>query len=166
MSDRHDLATTMAVLKVLLGQLSDAKKVADVEIRDGWIPGDRNTALLPGGKPFAAVSLAKGRTTANVTDTDVYEAWVKDVHPEQIEQIFTTRVRPDFTERIKSAAKKLGVAVDAETGEEVPGITVSAGDPYPMVKLTEDAREAVAKAWRDGSLLELLGTLLAIEGGE
>jgi hypothetical protein len=157
----------MALLKVLVGELADAKKVADCEIRDTWRPSDRLTAIIPGGKDIGTVTLANGATRAAVTDTDAYEAWVRATHPEQIETVpETTRINPEFTARLTSAAKKLGVAVDAETGEEVPGITIVTGDPYPMVKLAEDAREAVAKAWQAGELTELMSGLLAIEGGE
>jgi hypothetical protein len=163
MNGRHDLAAQMAVLKVLLQQLSDAKKAADCEIRDGWTPGDRNSAKLSDGTVVASVTLANGRTNANVTDQPTYMGWVRKTHPDQIEEVKTVRVRPEFTDRLLSAAKKLGVAVDAETGEQVPGITVSSGDPHPMVKLADDAPALVAAAWQKGQLAELMGALLAIE---
>jgi hypothetical protein len=163
----QELALKFALLKVLVTELGAAKKVADGEIRDSWRAKDRLSAALPDGTVVAAVTLTSGRTTANVTDTDAYEAWVRATHPEQIETVpATTRINPDFTERLKSAARKIGVAVDAETGEEVPGITVAAGEPYPMVKLADDARDAVAEAWQAGELTELMSGLLAIEGGE
>lgn len=163
----QEQALQMALLKVLVTELATAKKVADCEIRDTWRPSDRLTATIPGGEDIGTVTLAKGRASAAVTDQAAYEAWVRVNHPEWIETVpATERINPDATARLTSAARKNGVAVDAETGEEVPGITVSAGDPYPMVKLTGDAREAVAAAWRDGSLTELVSGLLEIEGGE
>lgn len=162
----RDLALRLAVLKVLTTELGNAKKAADCEIRDGWRPKDRITATLPGDKDVGTVTLASGKTMARLTDEAAYEKWVRENHDDQIEVIEITRVRPDFTDRLMAAARKLGVAVDADTGEEVPGITVLAGDPYPMVKLADDAREQVAKAWRSGELAELLPGLLEIEGGE
>jgi hypothetical protein len=162
----QEQALRMAVLKVLVAELSAAKKSADFEIRRCWRPSDRLTATISGGDDIGTVTLAKGRTTASVADTAAYEAWVRATHPEQIETVpATTRVNPEFTARLTSAAKQLGVAVD-ETGEVVPGIEVSAGDPYPMVKLAEDARDEVAKAWQAGELTELVSGLLAIDGGE
>jgi hypothetical protein len=163
----QDLALRFALLKVLVTELADAKKAADCEIRDTWRPADRLTATLPNRTDVGTVTLAKGRTTAAVTDPAAYEAWVRENHPEWIETVpATERINPDATARLTSAAKKNGVAVDAETGEVVPGIEVVAGDAYPMVKLNEDARDAVAAAWRDGSLNGLVSGLLAIEGGE
>ena len=167
MSTKHDLALRLAVLKILVAELATAKKAADAEIRDTWRRGDRLTAALPNGKLVGAVTLAKGRATANITDPDAYETWVRTVHPEQIETVpATTRINPAFTDRLKAAARQLGVPVDAETGEIVPGITVTDGDPYPLVKLVDDAAGMVAGAWRSGDLTELMSGLLAIEGGE
>lgn len=162
----RELALRIALLKVLTTELGTAKKTADCEIREEWRPKDRITATLPGGQDVATVTLASGKTTAKLTDEAAYENWVKATHPDAFVTVTRTYVDPDFTDRLMAAARKLGVAVDAETGEEVPGISVMAGEPYPMVKLAGDAREAVAAAWRDGTLAELLPGLLAIQGGE
>lgn len=164
MTERHDHATTYALLKVIADAVKDAKAVVDCEIRDSWHPGDRNTAALPGGRVVGAVTLAKGRAKAEIADEQVFEAWVAQVHPEQIETV--TRVKPDYVSRVKSAARQLGHTVDPETGDAIAGLSVSTGDPYPFVKLTPDAAELVARAWRSGALAELLGALLpAIEVG-
>lgn len=165
MSNR-EIAARFALLKVLLTELTTAKKTADAQVREEWRPGDRLTATLPGGEDVGTVTLAKGKTVARLADEAAYQSWVSRVHADEIETVTVTRVNPDFTDRLMSAARQLGVAVDAETGEEVPGITVTEGDPYPMVRLADGARGAVAKAWSDGSLAELVSGLLAIEGGE
>lgn len=159
----QELALRFALLKVLTDELKTAKAVADCEVRDGWRPSDRLTATIPGGADIGTVTLANGKTTANVTDLATYEAWASEAHPEWIETVTVTRVNLDATTRILAAARKRGVAVDAETGEVVPGITVSAGEPYPMVKLADDARDVVVSAWQKGQLTELMGGLLAVE---
>lgn len=166
MTDRHDLAARFAVLKTLATRVGDAKKAADCEIRDGWEPGDRNTAKLDDGTALGSVTLAKGRAVSRLVDEAAYRAWVERTHPEHIQTI--TRVDPAFTERLMSAARQLGVAVDGETGEEVPGIRVEQGDPYPTTRLAAGADEAIARAWQAGELADMLGALLqpAIEGGE
>jgi hypothetical protein len=163
----RELALRFALLKVLTDELKKAKAAADLAVRDGWRPGDRLTATLPGTDDLGTVTLANGKTVARLADEAAYEGWVRKVHPEAIETIpATERINPDFTARLMAAAQKLGVAVDAETGEQVPGIEVTQGDPYPMVKLTPEARDAVAAAWTRGNLAALLPGLLAIEGGE
>jgi hypothetical protein len=163
MSIRHDLALSFAVLKVLSSGLADAKKVADCEIRDTWRPGDRNSAVL-GGILVGAVTLANGRTGSAIADEAAYRAWVERTHPEEIETV--TRVRPDFTDRLKAVARKLGEPVDPATGEQVPGLVVTQGDPYPMVTPAEDAAGHIARAWRAGELNDVVGGLLAIESGQ
>jgi hypothetical protein len=163
----RELALRFALLKVLTEELGKAKKASDCEIRDGWRPGDRLTATLPGNKDLGTVTLANGKTSAHLADEAAYEEWVRATHPEAIETVpATERINPDFTDRLMAAARKLGVAVDADTGEAVPGIEVTQGDPYPMVKLTPEARDAVAAAWKHGNVAALLPGLLAIEGGE
>lgn len=165
MSDRED-AVRLALLKVLGEMLGETKGVADCAVRDEWHPGDRLTAALPDGTCVGTVTLANGKKTAKIDNAIDFTEWARKAHPDQIETVKFDRVKPDFAERLLSAARQRGVAVDAETGEVVPGIEVSQGDPYPMVKLTDDAREAVAKAWQVGELAELVSGLLAIEGGE
>lgn len=161
----QDLALRFALLKVLVAELSTAKKTADGEVRDCWRPGDRLTAVLPGGPDVGTVTLTKGKATAKVDNEIDFVEWARKVHPEWVETVKYDRVRPECVERLLSAARQLGVPVDAETGEEVPGITVTEGEPYPMVRLAAGAREAVAAAWQDGTLGELVAGLLAIEGG-
>ena len=169
MTDRHDLASRFGLLKVLVQKLGEAKGAADAEIRDTWRVKDRAAAVLPDGAEIGSVTLASGRTTSKLTDEKAYEAWVRRVHPEEIETVTTERINPDFTARLMSAARQLGVPVDADTGEQVPGIEVVEGEPYPTVRLAPDAAEIVAQAWQDGTLTELVASLLrpAIEqGGE
>lgn len=160
MSDSHDLAARFALLKILTSKLSDAKKAADCEIRDTWETGDRNTAKLPNGKALGSVTLAKGRAVARLVDEPAYQEWVAETHPEHIETVTITRVDPAFTERLMSAARQMGVAVDGETGEEVPGIRVEVGDPYPTTRIAPGAAEAISEAWQRGELAEPLGGLL------
>lgn len=156
----HDLAAKLAVLKEITTRLRDAKGAADAEIRDTWTPGDRLTAKLPDGTPVGSVTLAKGKTTARLTDQAAYEEWVAATHPEYIETVTITRVDPAYTERLMSAARQLGEAIDGETGSVVPGVTVEQGDPYPTTRLSAGAAEAIARAWTAGELAELVGGLL------
>lgn len=159
MSARED-ATRAALLKVIGEQLKAAKAGTDGQIAGTWRPKDRSTAVLPNGSEIGTVTLAAGRTTARLSDEAAFRAWVEKVHPDQMETVTITRPDPGFVARLMSAAQKLGHPVDAETGEEVPGITVVQGDPHPMVKLDPDAAAVVAAAWQDGQLIELVAGLL------
>lgn len=166
MSYRHDLALRFAVLKTLAGELTTAKRQADSEIREAWHPGDRNSATLPDKTLLGAVTLAKGKTGSKLVDEPAFRAWVERTHPEEMETVTITRVKPAYSELIMSAARQLGQAIDATTGEEVPGITVEQGDPYPTMRLAPGARDVIAKAWQAGQLADVVDGLLEIEGGE
>lgn len=161
--ERHDLAARFALLKTIGSKLAEAKKAADCEIRDTWTPGDRLTAKLPDGAVLGSVTLAKGKTTARMVDEPAYTAWVESTHPEHIETVTITRVDPAYTERLMSAARQLGEAIDGETGSIVPGIRVEQGDPYPTTRLNAGAVEAIARAWQKGDLAEALGAVLRPE---
>lgn len=158
--ERHDLAARFALLKTLGSKLAEAKKAADCEIRDTWTPGDRLTAKLPDGTSLGSVTLAKGRATARLVDEPAYTAWVETTHPEHIETVTITRVDPAYTERLMSAARQLGEAIDGETGTIVPGIRVEQGDPYPTTRLSAGAVEAIARAWQNRELIDALGAVL------
>lgn len=164
----HDTALRVALLKVLTEQLAAAKRTVGEEVAGSWRVKDRSTAVLPDGTEIGTVTLAEGRTAAKVSDDDAYLAWVLENHPEEIEQIAITRVNPDFTARTLSFARQHGEPVDPATGETVAGVVVQQGDPYPMAKLSPEAADLVAKAWQDGSLSELVASLVqpAIEAGE
>ncbi|MBA9003698.1 hypothetical protein [Thermomonospora cellulosilytica] len=161
----HEDAARLAVLRELAARIRTARDAAAEGIRDGWEPGDRATAKLPDGTPVGSVTLAKGRAKADVTDEAAFLEWVARTHPEELETVTVTRVDPEFRERLISAARQLGAAVDPATGEEVPGVTVTVGEPYPQVRLDPAAGEAIAKAWRSGGLAELVGGLLELESG-
>ncbi|WP_329521215.1 hypothetical protein [Spirillospora sp. NBC_01491] len=165
---KDETALTFALLKVLSTRVGAAKKSADKEITGGWEVSDRNAAVLPGGIKVGSVTLAKGKTSAEITDTDAFMEWVLETHPDAIEQVKVTRVNRDFTARMIAFARATGSAVDPATGEEVPGLHVREGDPYAMTTLEDDAVELVADAWQTGQLAELLGSLMqpAVEAGE
>lgn len=167
----HDSALKLALLKLLSTQVKATRETLAGEVVAEWKAKDRNAAVLPGGTTIGTVTLASGSTKAGVSDEDEFMAWVLETHPEEIEQVKVTRVKPGFAERILAHARRAGEPIDPETGEIVPGVTVKDGDPYPLVRLESDAAQLVSAAWQsdeDGILRELLGGLVqpAIEGGE
>lgn len=166
MNGQHRAAAELALLKLVSDQIRAARKGPESVVAK-WRPKDRNAAVLPNGEEIGSVTLASGRKTARIADQAALEEWARRTHPEAFETVTITRLSPQFVERLLSAAKKLGTPVDAETGEEVPGIVVEQGDPYPQVRLNPDAAEIVAAAWKDGEMADLVARLLrpAIEGG-
>lgn len=165
---KDETALTVALLKVLSGRIGTAKKTADTDITGGWEVSDRNAAVLPNGTKIGTVTLAKGKRNVDITDQDAFMEWVLETHPDAIQQVQVTQVDPDFTNRMISFARATGSTTDPATGEEVPGLRVRDGDPYPMTKLEDDAAELVAEAWQSGELAELIAALVqpTVEAGE
>lgn len=148
----------MVVARVLREILSSADEADRETARRTWVVGDRLGATL-GGRVAGHAQLRKGTTRAVVSDAEAFEAWVSENCPSEIEFLSSVRVRPSYQAAVLAAAKKTGVAVTA-AGEEIPGITVTEGEPTVAVTLAEDAAELVAAAWQSGELWELLGDLL------
>lgn len=159
----HETALKILLLKVIRDRLGKAKEAADKELLAAWKPGDRNTGSTTGGAEIGTVTLAHGATKSKVTDEKAFFEWVLENHPEEIEQVLVTRVDPGFTARLLSFVRQTGKCVNPATGEPVPGIAVEHGDPYPTTRLTDNADDLVAKSWQDGSLQELIRSLVQPE---
>lgn len=158
---RDEQAIRLIIARVLGDLINTASTAERAAVTSGWLVGDRIGAALH-GRPAGAVQLRKGSTRATVSDPQALEAWVAVHHPDGIETVTTTRVRPAYQTALLAAAKQAGAAV-TPAGEELPGVTVTTGDPTVAVTLAEDAAELVAAAWETGELWELLGGLLPVE---
>lgn len=165
---KDETALTVALLKVLSTRIGAAKKTADKDITGGWEVSDRNAAVLPNGTKIGTVTLAKGKRSVDITDQDAYMEWVLEMHPDAVQQVQVTQVDPDFTARMIAFARATGSTADPATGDEVPGLRVRDGDPYPMTKLEDDAAALVAEAWQNGELADLIAALVrpVVEAGE
>lgn len=153
-----DQALRLVVARILRDLLDQADQDARADVRTTWMVGDRKGAALA-GRPAGHAQLKKGTTRAVVTDPAAFEAWVSATRPDEVEQITTTRVRPAYQAAVLAGAKKAGAAVTAD-GEEIPGVSVTTGEPTVAVSVAEDAAELLAEAWQSGELWELLGGLL------
>lgn len=161
MSTPHETALHLAVLRLVADMVKDARSVADEATGQALEEGDRITATL-GGHKLAAVSMAAGSTRCRVVDEDKLAAWVEQNYPTEVE--YTVRVRPVFLKQLQDAAKKAGAPVDPTTGEEIPGLEVTTGEPHPTVRPVDGARDILADAWQRGELT--LGEVLQLPGGE
>ncbi len=155
---RDEQAVRLIVSRILADLLTEADQATRAEVGTTWTVGDRLNGLIA-AQPAGAVQLRKGATRATVTDPAAFEAWVREHRADEVETVRTTRVRPAFVTALLTAAKKAGAAVTAD-GEEIPGITVAAGDPTVAVTLADDARDLVSAAWQTGELWQLIGGLL------
>lgn len=103
------------------------------------------------GTDLGAVSVSPGRVSARVVDEKAFTAWVADRYPFEI----VHAVGAAFARKLLDAAAGAGAAVDTATGEEIPGVEVSAGDPFLTVRPTADARARMRETLQSSGLLQL-----------
>ena len=109
------------------------------------------TAKLADGTEIADVTLRAGSTYARVTDPEKFMDWVCEHRPREIvSPPRQSSVRSSYRDAVLADAKRDGFAYDPETGEVIPGITVSEGDPTLSVKLRPGCGPALMEAIRGG----------------
>lgn len=157
MSDLKEQALRVAVLTALGDRITEAAKAARADLLDVMqkVGAERVTAALPNKQKVASVTLAGSKGgRAYVADEAAFVAYVAEKYASEMEYT----VRPAFR-------KKLLDELSAG-GETVPGVELSDPRPYLSNRFAADGKTAVAAAWREGSLAELVSGDLEIEGGE
>jgi hypothetical protein len=158
-SDLKEQARRVAILAALGERITEAAQQARAELVADMreIGAEKVTAELPDGTAVASVSLAAGsKARAYVADEAAFTKWVAAEHPSELEYT----VRPAFRKRVLDGATR------PSDGQLAPGVELADSKPYLSNRFKSGGKDAVAEAWRDGSLAELLPGLLAIEGGE
>lgn len=132
------LAAIAAVKKHLTGVDNDAK----ADLMEHLDAGDRKTAVLPDGTSIGTVSVSKpGDPQVVVTDSRKFLAWVKEHRPTAI------------IEAVRESDQKSILEAALTDGEVPDGCDLTDGKAsYVSVRQTEEQRQAVVTAWRDGSL--------------
>jgi hypothetical protein len=156
-SDLKEQARRVAILAALGERITKAAEQARSELRDDMarLGADAVTAELPDGTRVSSVTLAGGSGgRAYVADEAMFARWVVAEHPSEMEYT----VRAAFRKRLLDEL--------SEARGTVPGVELSEPRPYLSNRFKSGGKDAVAEAWRDGSLAELLPGLLAIEDGE
>lgn len=105
------------------------------------------------GTKLGTVSVSDGKKTAKVSDESALLAWVKANRPDQLRYV----VEPAYIDALKKLAVEHGSAVDKDTGEVIPGIEVTEGDPFASARPTAEAKALMHDLLAGSSLLELAG---------
>lgn len=151
-----DEAGRVAILRALRNTVTEAYETARNDTDNEMDVGDRKAVHLGDGK-LGDVLKASGARRAAVTDEDSFLKWVAENHPEEIVQ----SVRPAFRTKILNDTKHYEGPVDVTTGEVVPGVELTFGEPYISVRLADDAHARITAHWN-----EVLAQLPELPGGE
>lgn len=149
-----DIAKRVVAAKLVGDEIKSIEKAAKAELLEEMKALGVRTLDVEGddGEKLAAVSRAKGRTTAKVNEVELL-AWVKANRRDQIREV----VAPSYIETLKKLAIEHGAAVDAATGEVIPGVEVETGDPTVSARPTAEAKALMRDLLKGSSLLELAG---------
>lgn len=156
----EDLARRAVVERVVADKVKASQADTKAALMDAMDVGDRKVAHI-GDTAVGYVIVTKGRQTWRVSDPAALLAWVKANMPTEV--IVTESVRESYVSALLAGAKAAGAPVDPRTGEMVPGLEVSEGDPYVSVRPNEAAEDAVLTAWGRGELA--LPYLAELEAG-
>lgn len=169
--DIAQLALEEAALKALSDTVNDRLKEVKNAMQEQLTTNgiSKVTASLPDGTKVATISRSDAKPAAVVVDDDAFLAFVRTVAPSEISTRLITEVRPAYRTTILAQMTAAGVAriVDTETGElhDVPGVEVKATRSLThSVRPSSGGKDAIAEAWRNGSLAHL--NLLQLEAGE
>lgn len=158
MSATREAVVLLAVFKALSDRIKEQDRDVRADAADLLDPGDRKSAVLEDGTDVGTVSMSKPKARVTVTDDRAFLAWVQANAPSEIQSVVGEAYRKGLLARVEVTDE--GV-VDPKTGEIVDGLGSKMGDPSISVRQTEDQREAVAAAWRDGRLRKALDRALA-----
>jgi hypothetical protein len=105
---------------------------------------------------IATVVLPLSKQKIVVSDEAALLKWVTHQHPEEVEKVTTTRVRPSYVTVLTGSMKVADdVVVDPDTGEIVPGLAVVKGGVPGTLRITA---EPGVKAVVGAAVAEMLGT--------
>lgn len=162
--------TREAVLKALLDEVKAAYESARTEVQHLLDQQERFTgarqfsAALPDGSKVGTVSLTGGDATAQVTDDEAFTAWAREAYPAEAVTRLVKTVSAAFTTKLLDEMTAAGVAVDPNTGERVPGVEIRPTRKRShSVRFSTTGRDAVADAWRAGTLAPLVLPALAAQ---
>lgn len=168
MTDMQQLALQEAALKALADEIGEQLKAVKVEMQAALDASGatRVTAALPDGTKVATVSMTEPKPTAVVVDDAAFREFVRATAPGEISVRLVTEVRPAYATAVLADMTAAGVArwVDTGTGEvhDVPGVEVRATRARGhSVRPVDGGREAIAAAWRAGTLAGLVLPQLA-----
>ncbi|HEX6443934.1 MAG TPA: hypothetical protein VF053_02520 [Streptosporangiales bacterium] len=157
----HELAARLAVLAALREQVDAAESVTRERLAAAMKAGDRVTAIV-GDVGVGSATLTRPTRYAKVTREDLLTAWVAARYPDEVET--RTQVRPSFLRAILADSKDAGrPCVRGEL--DVPGVTVSVGQPRLQHRPHADASQVVRDMWQRGEL-DLPAVLQELTGGE
>lgn len=162
-----DTATRTAVLSVLADVINAELKASKAELQQGLKAAKAETGTqqvgmeLPDGQDIGKATLVQPKATAVVTGPDLLIEWVRENAPAgSITSRVVTEIRPSYLKVLLAEITAAGVAqwCDKETGEvhDVPGVQIQGRAAYTRTTIPDTGKQAIAQAWREGALTNMV----------
>lgn len=153
MKSIQDLARAATAAKLVSDVVTDMAAADRAELQERMASDsmDSLTVKADNGSDLGKITYTPGAVKAEITDEAAFMAWVKANRPDQLRTIVDTEFRKAV---VKKAAAE-GDAFDPETGEVIPGITVSRSREYISVKPNATAKTMAKLALTDSRVLRL-----------
>lgn len=146
-----DLALRLAVIATVKKAATEAERATKAELLARMV--DEGTDRLRpelDGTPLGPVSMANGRKSVKIVDEDAFTRWVETEHRSEM----YLAVRPAFVKMLTETGQQMddGSVVFTQTGEIVPGLAVTHGEPYLTFRGSEEGTAAIVDALGSGDL--------------
>lgn len=153
MGDVKGAARSAMAAQLLSAVIADEHKPVKVTLLADLLDlgAERIRVTDDDGAELGAVVVAAGKPKARVVDERAFLAWVVDRYPAEVVQV----VRESFARAVLAAATAAGDPIDARTGEVIPGVEMSAGEPYLTVRPATHAKERMRGLLLSSGLLQL-----------
>lgn len=162
------------VAKWMADKVSSARTVLNAEALANMDVGDRKKAVLDDGTVIGAVTVTDPKWIPKIVNSNEFLKWVEENHPEHVEKV--TRVHAMYAKALVNEVQMVDGApvgrgpvdaFDPKTGEVVPGVAFTRGNPGITVpKLSEDNECAIEEALADGRLASYVGNVLSAQPPE
>jgi len=126
-----DLARQLAALAALAKRVKAHADTARALMATRMSPGETKRALHPDDDhvTLGTISMSVGPRRAAVTNEPALAMWVAANHPDQM----VSTVDPAYVEALLEASKAAGEPCSPDGELDIPGLTVTSGDPVLKV---------------------------------
>lgn len=144
-----DLAQELAVVTLIADLSKEHRDALRLQLLEALeLVGADSTSADVDGDRVAKVTKVTPKAKAVVNNESAFLAWVSQNRPDEV----VSSVRESYKKSVldRAAFTDDGTAIDADTGEVIPGLTQARGNGYVSTRFEKDGRQRLAYALKNG----------------
>lgn len=144
-TNAEKLAALDMYIKTLTAMASSLRHTVTIDMGTQHV--EKVGAYLPDGTKIASVSRLEGNKSVKVSNEADLLAWCLKNYPDEVQTVTAQTVRPAFLKKLldDSKSQPVGPGLDTRTGQELPFIQVTRGDPFVRVDTTDEGVTAMGR---------------------